>query len=271
MASGCDESLKVWDTLTGREVTSFPSPRNDYAFAYNPCDGSLLANTESGKITIWSSEGDEVTTLHGHKSGIYHLAISADGRRLATGGSFSDDRVIVWDMQTKDQLFAILTPRSLTGGGAQGFDLSNDGRLLVVQWADGFALWDLESHEELYRLEQIVDVALIHPNHKQLITIEGNVVIRDLYSGMIEQTREFLTNTSSPVAALSPDGGYLVVGRESGNMDKGSLIILDAATWATIRVIVYPRLLRSVAFSKNGKWLATATAEKEGNLRSGAF
>ncbi|MFO0889428.1 MAG: WD40 repeat domain-containing protein [Isosphaeraceae bacterium] len=105
---------------------------------------------ESGaQLKVWNvATGRLLRDVPGHTDVIGAVAISPDGRRLATGG---DDRLIkLWDTATFDEIFTLRGHQS----GVIALAFSPDGRRLVSGSIDHTAkVWDIEapSLETLYR------------------------------------------------------------------------------------------------------------------------
>ena len=63
-----DQTVKVWDAASGREVLSFTGHRADIvSLAFSP-DGKILATASWDKtVKLWdAATGQEITTLKGH-------------------------------------------------------------------------------------------------------------------------------------------------------------------------------------------------------------
>lgn len=99
--AGSDETLRLWDLATGKELRRFSQEKRPYAVAFSP-DGKLLASADS-TIRLWDLTGSgEARQIKVGKEYIRALAFSADGKLLASAG---DDKLIrLWDVATGKEL-----------------------------------------------------------------------------------------------------------------------------------------------------------------------
>jgi WD40 repeat protein len=74
------------------------------------------------------------------------LAVSADGRRLATGRSVEDRAIRVWDTTDPERPAVAVTPK----GSATQFSLSADGTRLAVAGGRGVTLWNADSARQVW-------------------------------------------------------------------------------------------------------------------------
>ncbi|HTK78560.1 MAG TPA: WD40 repeat domain-containing protein [Gemmataceae bacterium] len=101
--TGDDETLRIWDAATGRELLKFDSPRAGIAgyrsvdcLAYSP-DGKYLAGGKAQNLAIWdAATGRELHFLRWHSGQIEGVAFSPDGRTLATGAD--DHHIKLWNL-----------------------------------------------------------------------------------------------------------------------------------------------------------------------------
>ena len=98
-SGGADQTVKVWNTATGKEVRNL-SGHTHYVFgvAFSP-DGRYLASASWAEVIVWDvTSGREVTTLGGLAGTIWSVAFSPDGQRLAAGGGYKGKGEIkIWD------------------------------------------------------------------------------------------------------------------------------------------------------------------------------
>jgi WD40 repeat protein len=147
-----DRIVKVWDAKTVHTVINFDQSAggitglaflsNGVQFVGSSLDGHLYwwgVNYDARKKVFG---GYHYRTVEAHPGGVNALAISADGRRLVTGGA--DNAVCVWDAES--------------GGKARAFTdstqpiyavaLSPDGRTAAGGGREGVArVWDVEGNK----------------------------------------------------------------------------------------------------------------------------
>lgn len=137
------EALWHWEVTTGTSHKGFRDPERV------PRDGALrpLVSWPSGDTVAWGV-GDDIKlgtlpayrvtkTLEGHREDVMALAVSPDGRRLASGAF--DTTVMLWDLATYEQI------HTLSGHLLQvkALAFSPDGQLLASASADRtIRLWE---------------------------------------------------------------------------------------------------------------------------------
>ena len=154
LAVGRDGEIELISTESRLPVRTLQQRGSINALAFSS-DGRWLfaAGGESGLLgqaCQWDvKDGSLVRTFRGHKDALYAVALSPDGKTLATGSY--DQKIKLWNVQTGDEL------KTLSGHNGAIFDLAfrPDGQILASASADRTVkLWDVASGERRDTLSQ---------------------------------------------------------------------------------------------------------------------
>jgi WD40 repeat protein len=217
LASGSeDNSAKLWDGSTGRELLNLRGVTVGGVGAVALSnDGRLLA-TGGDSLTLWNlGTGEDLVTFPGLRGGVLNLVLSPDGKTVATEGP--NEPAKLWDVESK-QLRATLRGQRGTFGFLSGLAFSPDGKTLVTANVDDRIpkLWDVATGESL---------------------------------GSFRGDESVMT-----CVAFSPDGKTLATGTSSGSR----VILWDVATRQQIAAMKHFCFILDVAFSADGKAVAAA-------------
>ena len=115
-SSAWGEGIILWDVSNWERLGTLPSQAA--ALDFSP-DGKTLASAGWEQITLWSVEtGERIATLPGHAGGwIWHIAFSADGTTLASGGADGIVRIqdIDFHLESKRQRDMVQQPANTVG------------------------------------------------------------------------------------------------------------------------------------------------------------
>jgi len=94
-------SVDVWDSATGRHVTTLAANTGVWDLAFSP-DGSRLATAgQDGAVQVWDpATGERLLVLRGHRTLVSSVVFSPDGSRLASVGA--EGTVRVWALDLDD-------------------------------------------------------------------------------------------------------------------------------------------------------------------------
>ena len=230
-----DGSISMWDAENGKELwTMYISPIG--MVIPNP-DGTRVAaaldtGSEPGIAKIWNIEnGTPLLTLSGHQSGVWGLAYTLDGKRIATGDNTGT--VKTWDAESGKEL---LTLEHSTNSKIRALIFSQDGKFLATGAQDGIGkIWDASTGELLLTLN----------GHTSTLkdfsfSLDGTRIATGGYDGTVrvwdtDSDDELLTFNSDSggfwTVAFSPDGSRLITATDEGTirtffLDFDELILL---------------------------------------------
>ncbi|WP_414514958.1 protein kinase domain-containing protein [Nostoc sp. PCC 9305] len=231
---------RIQTSLVSRLIQQNSPSKND----------AILSQISLGKVSL-------ANTLQGHENSVLSVAISPDGKTIASSG---DDRTIkLWNLAT-GKLIA-----SLNGHFQQVnvVVISPDGKLLVSASDDNtIKIWNLATRKQIRTLighSDSVHALAISADSETLVTgsDDNTIKIWDLATG--EQIRTLAGHTFwVRSVAISPNGVILA----SGSFDK-TIKIWNLAKGYPIRTLEgNSQTVTTVAISPNGKTLASASRDR---------
>jgi WD40 repeat protein len=146
ISASLDNTLKIWDTETGREVRTLTGHSDMVnAVAIAPDGKTAISASWDKTLKIWDTEtGTEVRTLTGHTDWVTAVDLAPDGK---TAISASRDKTLkIWDTETGTEV------RTLTGHTTlvNAVDLAPDGKTAISASRDNtLKIWDLLSGKEI--------------------------------------------------------------------------------------------------------------------------
>ncbi len=155
-SSSSDQTVRLWEAETGRLIVGFTGhPVEVRNVAFSP-DGRFLAsggngaNAADNKVIVWdvsrpAQSVTQVATLAiDGSSGVFSLAFSPDGAKLAVG--YGNGNIVIWDVATRQADGAPLIAHT-RGVTRLAFGLLGNKLTLASAGADGaVVLWDMETH-----------------------------------------------------------------------------------------------------------------------------
>ncbi len=284
--SSWDRTIRLWDARTGDLRNSLVG-HHDWVLhvAFSPDGGRIASGGADGAIKIWDTgTSQELWTLRGHTKNVTCVTFSRDGRRLAS--TSSDQTIKIWD--------GTLSPEALTWRGAAGpiakIAFFPDGdRILVAKNVEDPAgrvyhrLTILDTAHDMRdaTLDDASDSECGRPIDGIAIRSDGQLVASASQSGRIEAWTvadgrscfRYDDGTSRfEDVAFSPDGrrlaaaGQVNARRPNGELapndtDANGLLLvfnLDSGLILWRLAGTTTGLIRDIAFSPDGQFLATA-------------
>lgn len=219
--------------------------------------------SENVLLNILEQSTHPITYLRGHAGSVRSVALSADGKILASGSA--DNTIILWNAITHQPLGLPLTGHT---GSVWSVALSPDGKILASGSGDNtILLWDVATRQPLAppligHTGAVVSVAL-SGDSKILASgsEDGTIILWDMVTR--QPLGPPLTGHTEPVRSvtLSTDGKTLV----SGSADK-TIRVWDVATRQPMGspLIGHNGPVRSVVLNSDGTMLVSGS--KDGTI-----
>jgi WD40 repeat protein/DNA-binding SARP family transcriptional activator len=266
-AASYDETVRVWDVGTGQEVLTLPARSDGYSTGSDvlfSLEGNHLITTDRDDvIRVWDlTTGDALLDFPGGAP----MAISPDGKHLATLAAESLSIATVWDIEASlasGSGQALITDIEHSTAPIQDMAFSPDGDQLATASQDSSTkIWTLGpdgAQESLILVGHtgFVNGLAFSPDGSSLATgsEDGTVRIWDISpSGnqeILTLAGQFASRRS---ISYSPDGTRLATTDRDGQA-----VILDAESGETLLTFPHPAgAVWYAVFSPDGTRLATA-------------
>lgn len=271
LASGSsDLTIRLWqlNDLEAKPDVLYTNSVNSLAF--NP-NGDVLASASFNQIRLWDMLNLRArsTLLSGHEEHVNSLAFSPDGNTLASGSS--DQTVRLWDMNNIEAAPFIFrgheagvtsvyfSPDSKTVASVSGDVFSFDNTLQLLQIGNS-----IEEPTVMKGQESIPLSVAFSPDGTKLVSGSLDSTMRLWNLSNLDAKPELLTEflTRFDQVVFSPDGNNLAIIDDNrvrlwdaNNLENGSIV-----SWRLDEPV------NSVAFSLDGKWLASGGEDQTVHL-----
>ena len=257
LAVTSDIGIWLYDTVTYKEFALLSNPEKVSTIAFSPDGKTLLSgaggdqsNVKSWKLNLWNVATRE--KIRAFAGGNQSVAFSSDGNTIASAFGQS---AYLWDIVTGQELAKLqhegIYPR------VNSISFSPDGTVLASGADDGTVkLWNVATGQNIATLthKARVNSVAFSPNGKVLASGSGDLTLKLWHIATGTELTTIQARKIFSAVAFSPDGKILA-------WSHGKTVKLwNIATQtdiATFEDSVFR--INSIAFSPNGKTLATAS------------
>ncbi len=216
LAVQAQNGLMVLDVSTRKRIF-YRTGDCGYSTVALSSDGNVLAfnqfNTYTcnvgNKVLLWDlAAGRMITSINFYGNGVGEMALSTDGRILATVGDL--DTVRLWEVATGRQI-----GRAIPAGTLSGLKFSPDGSLLATAEADGTVrLWDVATQQQVglsmdASTAEGVNAVAFTPDGSLLATAGGDGTVRLWDVATQQQVGPSIEVGGVSAVAFSPDATLL--------------------------------------------------------------
>lgn len=270
LAATIYQSVRRWDTDTGKEQGTFTGPARIIYLTFSP-DGKRLALVGDDKVVrVWdAATGSELLALSGHEGPLAVVAFTPDGKTLVSGGGDpspmiratpegnAKSELKLWDAQTGKSLGKLkahetpITGLAFTPDGQTLVTGSRAGTLIIWDWAQRQPRQELAAPGDISHLAIAPDGQIL-----AVACFDWSVQLWDLTTGK-EKTRLQGHQERVNAVAFSPSGQTL-----ASSSDDRTVILWDLATGRQRATLKGHRgHVLILAFGAEEKTLATGSAD----------
>ena len=269
--AGEQGQIALWRMADGQQLASYPAPQahftwTAFAVAQNLSVAAHATRGDGRKVRIIDlASGQERWSARAAEESVMALALSSDGKILASGAGFTESTIRLWDVATGNELRRLEGHRSFIAA----LRFWPDGRTLASASGDQtIRLWDLSNLTTVPpprvlrgHQDEVHQLALL-PDNSTLVSgcKDGSVCFWDTSSRRQQTTRITVPGTFRSWG-FDPESQSVVTVAGNGNVARWK----GAGFQETEPLFELGTDLEASLISPDTRWLATQS--KQRNLR----
>jgi|GEM_PF-1844323 len=247
----------IWDAITGQPrhvLKGHVGPVLDIAVS---ADYSTIVTASAGNVKIWNDQGQEQITLENQPVGAFAVALSGDGKLLASGGFLST--ISLWNVETGK----LIQPFNGHTSNIFGLAISPDNKILYSASYDGTVrFWSIETGRQLHPplvAPQPLYYMVLSPDGRYLAYAYINtLVVTDLSVEPFQSVPYFCACGRINSLCFSPEGRRLAL----SGLD-GSVLFIDLKSGRELRRMhTHDGKVEAVAVGDGGRRIATGGLDR---------
>ena len=277
ITSSVDSTVKVRNIYSGVILKELKQTSGISYMDLSNDGNNVLTGSYDSTVRLWDlNDAKNKREFKGHIGTIWTVAFSPDGKKIASSG---DDAIInVWDAESGKLIRQlkgherIVWSIKFSPDGKTLASASFDFTLKLWNVSEGKLIWDNKEHKET-----VVDLAFSHRGNLLASTSDDKTIrIWNVEERKLVRLMKVAEHVQA--VAFSPDDKSLLTGGRDKPMigeflqtifgdskfNPGvSARLWDIGTGALLQTFTeHGNDVMDVAFSHNGKWIATASADK---------
>lgn len=252
LGSTTDKSIRVWNVKTKKFVRAYePAAHKILAIGFDK-SGRLLAagvpdNDRDGLAIFDVVEAKMEKVLKGHKELVEAASFTHDCEYLASAGW--DATIRLWNLETGEEAVVLKGHKK----GIKSLAITPDGKRIATSGERECKLWDGTKHELLSDLggeNAGAKFVSISPDGAWLLSIARNGTAK-LWDVEKQTEKSSLDQPSTSMTDATVEDG--------ANPNRGQAASSDTPE---------PEAVQSIAYSKDGKWIASAREDGRVSIRN---
>lgn len=251
-SSAEDQTIKVWDITTGQLITTLVGhDKRVSTVIWSPDGQQLMSGSEDSTVKVWDWATSTCVKTLAHETGIDPIALSPDGKLLASGSPVANS-IYIWDVEQGDCVMCL----DGHGSGLRSLTFTSDNHTLISASIDKtIRLWDLEAGDCLRVLDghQAAIWSVIVSDNQQIVSASEDQTVRiwDMASGQCLRT---LHGFAARVWDVALDSQSSVL----ASCDDQVVKLWDMDSGQCLKTFRgYPQVNWTVSFSPTGYTLAS--------------
>jgi WD40 repeat protein len=252
-----DEAAHVWELASGRRVVRLPHSNGVQAVAFSPDSRRLATGCLDGQARVFDLATARELAHAAHPDGVHVIRFSRDGRYVASGSApflvaDRDQSVLVWNAADGQEI-----ARATHENGVRSVAFSADGRWIATASTDRTVrLMGLGAPEAMRLAVESDPSALAFTPDGRTLVVAGPGLQLVPAEGGYAPARLALPKPVSRIAT-SP-AAHDVIAVANGN----AIAVWRFGATRPLFTVAHDAPALDVAFSGDGRWLATASADK---------
>ena len=251
-SAGYDETARVWDAGSGRELARFKHDKAVFDLTFSVDASHLITAGADETARVFALPKNAEIQRVTYKMPVFQVRLAAGDRYVATASQ--DGTVKVWSPP-----WTAASADLNTDGPVSMVTFSPSGRYFATASGDAYAdntarLWAVDSRRELARLVHRSGVHWVSfsPDEHYLATASEDHTARVLEVASGKEVQRFQHGADVHQAAFGPDSHTLA----TASFDRTARTF-DVIAGRELARVQHGQTVWSVAFSSDGRWVAS--------------